>query len=89
MIIIEKYKKWDYIDNHGYYVWINKYGDIIKETDSNGNLRPKLSIYSDLIHDLNGYHGIDVEAELTAILFREINNVIVEQMVIMSPNDII
>ena len=36
-VIIEKYKKWDYIDSAGYFVWTNRYGDIINEEDVNGN----------------------------------------------------
>lgn len=37
-VITEKYKTWDYIDNAGLFVWINKQGKIIKKEDRTGNL---------------------------------------------------
>lgn len=68
-VIIEKYKKWNYTDDSGYYIWTNRYGDIIKTEDVNGN--PKHTFSRELQQDLQMY-GIDVEAELTAMLSQEI-----------------
>lgn len=40
-VFVEKYKKWNYFDDYGRYIWTNKYGDIIKIANSKGE---KLSI---------------------------------------------
>lgn len=71
-VIIEKYKKWNYVDSRGFYIWTNKYGDIIKIEDKNGKRQPVgISINHEAIQDLRAY-GIDIEVELTALLSREI-----------------
>jgi hypothetical protein len=81
-VLVEKYRKWDYIDNKGYYIWTNKYGDIIKIEDRNG--LPKITYSAELVQDFNAY-GIDIEAELTAILSRELaiemDNKIIQEII--------
>lgn len=37
MVLTEKYKKYDYIDESGFFIWINRYGEILKKEDENGN----------------------------------------------------
>ena len=70
-VIIEKYKKWAYIDNRGYYVWTNRYGDIIKIEDEFGNTKSIFNINIETIQDLQ-MHGIDAETELTNILAQHV-----------------
>ena len=88
-VLIEKYKKWDYINNHGYYVWTNKYGDIFRVEDENGNIKQFFNAVFDaeLMQDLAAY-GIDAEAELTALLAeniaREIDREIIQQLLDMN-----
>jgi hypothetical protein len=89
-VIVEKYKKWNYIDRYGYYVWLNKYGDVIKVEDYNGNQRPVVFFDAEAIQDLQAYHGIDAEAELTAILSnsiaREIDREIIQELLRQNAN---
>lgn len=35
-VIIEKWKKYDYIDSVGCRIWIDRYGEVIKAEDKNG-----------------------------------------------------
>ena len=77
-VIIEKYKKWDYIDDSGYYIWINRYGDIVRTEDVNGN--PKRTFSRETYQDMQMY-GIDVEAELTAMLSIEMTKEIDKQII--------
>ncbi len=78
-VLIEKYKKWDYVDNHGFYIWTTKYGDVIKKEDSNGNLIPAYGFSMESMQDLHAY-GIDAEAELIAMLTAEISYAINDDM---------
>lgn len=84
-VITEKYKKFNYVDEQGYFVWLNRYGDIIKREDKNGyinyitryievaagNRRVRASWTPEMIQNLQIFHNIDVEAELTALLSEE------------------
>lgn len=36
-VIIEKYKKHDYVDSFGNFIWLNKYGEVIRTEDEIGN----------------------------------------------------
>lgn len=76
-VIIEKYKKWDYVDDSGYYIWINRYGDVVRTEDVNGN--PKRTFSRETYQDMQIY-GIDVEAELTAMLSIEMTKEIDKQI---------
>jgi len=79
--IIEKYKKWDYVDNHGFYIWTNKYGDIIKSEDCLGNPKLLFNISDETIQNLHAYYGVDVETELATMLAEELTRVINENMI--------
>jgi hypothetical protein len=75
-VITEKFKMWNYVDNWGNRVWLNKYGDIVKKQSKEGiyfdGNSIKIKWSPELIQDLNAYHAVDVEAELTALLSEEI-----------------
>ena len=59
-VFIEKYKKWNYVDSYNCFVWLNKYGDVIKVENSKGDNIP--------INNSGDYYGIDIEEEFTRIL---------------------
>lgn len=83
IILIEKITPWDYVDQYGNRVWLNKYGDIIKTQTSSGffivasnrnAIKTRWSV--ETLQDLQAYHGIDIESELTTILSQELGQAI-------------
>jgi len=36
-VLVEKYKKHDYVDSLGNFIWLDKYGEIIRSEDEFGN----------------------------------------------------
>ena len=90
IVLIEKFKKWDYVDSYGCKVWIDKYGEILKKQAITGEFfygnyaKIKINWTIEMAQDLQALHGIDVEAELTAILSAEIDREILRT--IMNPN---
>ena len=59
-VFVEKYKKWDYIDEYNCFIWLNKYGDVVKMENSKGENIP--------INKSRDYYGIDIEEDLTRML---------------------
>lgn len=43
-IITEKWRKWDYIDSLGIKVWLDRYGEICRLEDENGNRIPSVGL---------------------------------------------
>jgi hypothetical protein len=68
--IFEKYIKWNYVDENGYRVWLDKYGDVIKKEDRFGNKIPNL---------------FEIEQEITTMLSQqfsmEIDQKIIEEII--------
>jgi len=89
ILLFEKTKPWDYVDSYNYRIWLNKYGDIIKIQSPSGVITNGPVVWSgtgvwtvEIANDLQAYHGIDVEAELTAILSEEIAQAIDREILI-------
>lgn len=76
IVLIEKIKPWDYVDNYGNRIWLNKYGDIIKKQNKSGKIltghNMEYVFTTEMMQDISALHGIDIEAELTAALSREL-----------------
>lgn len=80
-VIIEKYKKWNYVNYQGYYVWENRYGDIIRVEDENGISIHNIVITDrEALEDLKAF-GIDVEGQLANFLAQEIGQEIDRQII--------
>lgn len=84
-VITEKYKKWNYIDKSGLFVWINRYGDIIKKEDLNGEVYGTMSISWNVeaAEGLANIHGVDFQFEMEQMLAieiqKQINNDIIKE----------
>lgn len=76
IVLIEKFKPWDYIDKYGSRIWLNKYGEIFKWQDTKGKVSTTIPyvriINVENIQHLQGCFGIDIERELIATLAEEI-----------------
>lgn len=74
MVLIEKYKKPDYIDERGYKTWTDRYGDIIRQEDSDGKEVINVSIDISLnTMNLIEVHGPDFQFEFENMIMKRIS----------------
>jgi len=81
IILIEKWKSYDYIDQKGNRIWLGKYGEAIKIENKYGAvtiLNTKTTLES--IQKLNAFHNVNAEQELVEMLLKEIGKEIDEQI---------
>ncbi len=69
-LLTEKFIPPTEIDEEGFYIWIGRYGEIIKQWHPDG--KRKISWSTEMTYDLEAFYAIDAEAELTALLSAEI-----------------
>lgn len=63
MVLVEKYKKPDYIDEGGTSTWLDRYGSIAKQIDKDGHRVVKLEVEVNLDMRRLFEHGIDYQFE--------------------------
>ena len=92
IVLIEKYINPHYIESDGTKIWVNRYGEIVKKQNRFGLdislIKMRAHWTPELAQDLEAYHSIDAEAELTALISesmaREIDREIVNKLAELS-----